>query len=72
MNQCVFTCPPNTATQKYVKRKGECILADINCLEVNDDGSCAVCNEGFYGVKNVCYSIRSTSQLTVDSNTDET
>lgn len=68
---CVFTCPPDTATQKYVQRKRECILTDINCLLVNDDGTCAACNEGFYAIKDLCYRINTNSQLTVESNTDD-
>lgn len=69
MNQCVFTCPPNTETHKYVQRKRECIMTDINCNLVNDDGSCAVCNEGFYAVNDRCFSLKSSIQLTVDSTT---
>ena len=30
-NQCVFTCPPATATQKFILRNGACVATDINC-----------------------------------------
>ena len=66
-NQCVFTCPPDTVTQKYFKINGQCILTDINCVLVNGDGSCAFCNDEFYTYNGICYKINTGSQLTADT-----
>ena len=52
--QCVFTCPTQTETKKFVLVNGKCVGTDINCDLFNGDGSCAFCFTGFYVSQGKC------------------
>ena len=50
----MFTCPPQTETQKFILLNGVCVGTDINCDQSNQDGSCGVCKDGFYVSEGRC------------------
>jgi hypothetical protein len=55
--ECVATsisCPPQTATSKYVVINGKCVKTDINCVSMRDDGFCMVCLDGYYQNNGSC------------------
>jgi hypothetical protein len=58
-----FDCVPSsltcagTATSKGYLNNGVCVQTDLNCLQPNSDGSCPICDSGYYSHNGTCYLI---------------
>ena len=55
-------CPQNTETKKYFVQGLRCVETDVGCKVPNQDGSCPVCQEGFYSQSGRCIKVGGLSE----------